>query len=62
MNKYGIDKFKIEQIEECDDSIVNEREIYWIEYYQSFKYGYNATKGGDGKLYLDYDLICETYN
>lgn len=62
MNKYGIENFIIEQIEECSDEIVNEREVYWIEYYQSFKYGYNATKGGDGKHYLDYDLICETYN
>ena len=61
MRKYGEDNFYIEQIEECPDEIVNEREIYWIEYYQSFKKGYNATKGGDGKHYLDYDLICETY-
>lgn len=29
---------------------------------QSFKDGYNATKGGDGKRYLDYDLICKTYD
>ena len=62
MNKYGIENFKIEQIEECSDNIVDEREVYWIEYYQTFKQGYNATKGGDGKHYLDYDLICETYN
>lgn len=61
MNKYGIDNFKIEQIEECNDDIVNEREVYWIEYFGTFKNGYNATIGGDGKHYLDYDLICETY-
>lgn len=61
MNKCGIENFKVEQIEECSDKNINEREVYWIEYYQSFKYGYNATKGGDGKHYLDYDLICETY-
>lgn len=62
MNKYGFENFKIEQIEECSDNIVEEQEVYWIEYYQTFKQGYNATKGGDGKHYLDYDLICETYN
>lgn len=56
-NKYGIENFIITQIEECSEKIVNEREKYWIEYYGSFKYGYNATKGGDGKSYLDYDLI-----
>ena len=61
MNKYGVDNFKIEQIEECNDDIVNEREVYWIEYFGTFKNGYNATIGGDGKHYLDYDLICETY-
>ena len=61
MNKYGIENFKIEQIEECHDDIVNEREVYWIEYFGTFKNGYNATVGGDGKHYLDYDLICETY-
>lgn len=61
MNKYGIESFKIEQIEECHDDVVNEREVYWIEYFGTFKSGYNATVGGDGKHYLDYDLICETY-
>lgn len=62
MNKYGLENFSIEQIEECDSEIVNDRETYWIEYYGSFKYGYNATKGGDGKSYLDYDLVIATYN
>lgn len=62
IRKYGEENFSIEQIEECSDSVVNERETYWIEWYGSFKCGYNATLGGDGKHYLDYDLICETYN
>lgn len=59
MQKYGIEHFHIELIEETDSP--NEREIYWIEQKQSFKYGYNATMGGDGKKYLDYDLIIATY-
>lgn len=62
INKYGIEHFHIEQIEECSSDIVNEREKYWIEYYGSFKYGYNATKGGDGKQYADYDLIFALWN
>lgn len=62
IRKYGEENFSIEQVEECPDKIVNERETYWIEWYGSFKYGYNATLGGDGKHYLDYDLICEVYN
>ena len=59
MNKYGIEHFHVETIEQTD--IPEEREKYWIEYYKSFKNGYNATMGGDGKKYLDYDLIISTY-
>lgn len=59
MRKYGIKHFHIEQIEECNNP--EEREIYWIEYYGSFKNGYNATLGGDGKKYIDYDLVISTY-
>jgi group I intron endonuclease len=57
INKYGIENFSLETIEECDFSIVNEREKYWIEYYNSYHYGYNATMGGDGKQYYDYTQI-----
>ena len=58
IRKYGIEHFFIEQIEEVQtDAIACEREKYWIEYYGSFKNGYNATKGGDGCQYADYDLI-----
>ena len=59
MKKYGIEHFHIELIEKTDSP--EEREKYWIEQYGSFKYGYNATIGGDGKKYLDYDLIYRTY-
>lgn len=51
MNKYGIDNFKVELIEECDTKEkLNNREKYWIRYYKSNKkeFGYNLTKGGDG--------------
>ena len=59
MKKYGLEHFHIEQVEEVDINITNleDRERYWIEYYGSFKYGYNATLGGDGRRYCDYDLI-----
>jgi len=55
-----VENFKIELIEETDNP--EEREKYWIEQKRSFKTGYNATMGGDGKRYLDYDLIISTYN
>lgn len=59
MRKYGIDHFHIELIEETDNP--EEREVYWIEQYRSFKNGYNATMGGDGKSYLDYDVLIAAY-
>ena len=59
MRKYGIENFHIELIEETDKP--EEREIYWIEQKRSFKNGYNATVGGDGRRYIDYDLVIETY-
>lgn len=61
MRKYGIENFQIEQLEEVPNEKLNEREKFWIEYYSSFKNGYNATLGGDGKPFLNYDLIVETY-
>lgn len=59
MRKYGIEHFRVELIEETNNA--NEREIYWIDKLNSYQQGYNATKGGDGKKYLDYDLIVATY-
>lgn len=60
--KYGIKNFVLETVEECSEQTVNEREEYWIQYYNSYHYGYNATRGGDGKRYADYDLIFALYN
>lgn len=59
MQKYGIEHFHVELLEETDNP--EERERYWIEIKGSFKNGYNATIGGDGKRYLDYDLIVISY-
>ena len=60
INKYGIENFSIETLEETENP--EEREKYWIEYFGSFKNGYNATIGGDGKPYIDRDLVVATYN
>lgn len=59
MRKYGVEHFHIELIEETNNP--EEREVYWIEKKQSFKNGYNATIGGDGRKYIDYDLVVKTY-
>lgn len=63
MKKYGIENFSVEEVEYLGTPLeAEEREKYWIEYYGSFKYGYNATRGGDGKTYADYDLIYSLWN
>ena len=62
MKKYGIENFSIEEIEQLESpQQAEEREKYWIEYFGSFKNGYNATIGGDGKAYIDYDLVVAVY-
>jgi len=50
IKKYGKENFFITEIESVKDEDINEREIYWIEKYGSFKNGYNATAGGGGLL------------
>lgn len=61
MNKYGTEHFYIELIEEVDLELLSQRECYWIEFYNTYYNGYNATKGGDGRQLYDYDLIVEVY-
>lgn len=49
--KYGVDNFFIELLEDnipIED--LDKKEIYYIEKYDSFKNGYNSTKGGDGRV------------
>ena len=46
IQKYGVENFEWEVIEKCKKSELDERESYWIEYYDSFNKGYNCTKGG----------------
>lgn len=62
MNKYGFEHFKIELVEEGLLEELSEREKYWIQYYNSYgKTGYNATRGGDGKVLLDYSAILDEF-
>ena len=61
MRKYGIDTFSVEEVEECDDSVLNERERYWITYYDSYKNGYNETLGGEGVTKFNYKELAKAY-
>lgn len=55
MNKYGLDNFRFETIEEIENCFLDEREKYWIKYYNSFKNGYNSTLGGKAVSLLELD-------
>ena len=46
----GEENFEISLIEECEENmtLLSQREIYWIDYYNSYCDGYNETKGGEG--------------
>lgn len=64
ISKYGVDNFSVEEIEECDNAILDEREIYWIDYFDSYRKGYNCTEGGGGgiRTYKEcIDIIIERY-
>lgn len=66
-NKYGIENFTIEEIEQvANDDIASQREQYWIEKlrtYIGFKdsVGYNATLGGDSRRLYNYNELADAY-
>jgi group I intron endonuclease len=45
LTKYGYDNHKFEIIEECNDEILHEREIYFIKYYNCIEEGLNVRLG-----------------
>ena len=45
--KYGLKNFSFEIVEECEESLLSEREIFFIKQYDSYNKGYNANHGGD---------------
>lgn len=49
LRKYGIENFSVQELEECDNSILDEREQYYIKLYDSNNSlkGYNSTVGGN---------------
>ena len=57
--KYGLNNFSFEIIEEMTlkdyENFSDERENYWINYFNTFQDGYNDTLGGDG------GRTCEDY-
>ena len=69
--KYGLENFTFETLEECEIFELDEKEKYYIEYFNSYKKGYNQTQGGSGskgftvkisldELYEIYDLLLHS--
>lgn len=57
--KYGLDNFSFEVLEECSIKELNDKETYWIRYYQP---EYNQTIGGDYQVVsqkLTYEQVQE---
>ena len=46
MKKYGPENFTFEVLEIVDRAKLNEREVYWIDFYKTKEFGMNGTKGG----------------
>lgn len=58
MNKYGKDKFYIEQIDFAkDQKELDEKECYWIKFYDSINCGYNMIDGGIGFNSMNSDIV-----
>ena len=53
IQKYGQENFSWEIIEDnISKELLNKRESFWIEYYDTYFNGYNETKGGDDAAHL----------
>lgn len=51
INKYGKEQFTIEMIEQCSSEELDEREMYWINFYNTYhSHDYNCTGGGEGGI------------
>lgn len=66
IRKYGKDSFIIEILGEYQANELNDWEKYWINYYNTFERGYNATIGGNyiptiNEVIYDSEKICTQY-
>lgn len=49
IREYGPDSFSYEILELCSEDMLDDRESYWIDYYNTYSgNGYNAAPGGEG--------------
>lgn len=57
-NKYGEENFEFTILEECSKDMLNERECYYIDLYNTINrdYGYNLKSGGQDTNYVTEDV------
>lgn len=64
-NKYGSNSFEFEILEFCTEDLLNKKEKEYIEKYDSYKHGYNSTKGGkdgDGNNVAEHNRKVKKYD
>lgn len=57
IKKYGVSNFKVEQLEQVDLTLLDEKEKYWIKKLNTFENGYNKTAGGQNINFCPYDNV-----
>ena len=62
MRKHGEENFYPELLEQVEVEDLNDREKYWIKYYDSYYNGYNSTLGGDQPYRINYDKVKELWD
>ena len=57
-----MDNFIFEVIEECSSNELNQKEKYWINFYNTFYNGYNQTLGGESSSMVQKSYILGIIN
>lgn len=50
MKMYGTMNFKFYILEECNPRLLDEKEVYYIDLYDTYKHGYNSNRGNINKV------------
>lgn len=58
----GKDAFLFEVLEVCSIDELNDKEKYWIAYYDTYNNGYNMTEGGDSNPSQNPEVIAKIKN
>lgn len=62
IRKYGKENFSFDILEICDINKLDQKEQYWISYYNSKCSGYNESDGGEGVVNLNRELIFSLWD